>query len=118
MNRKEEIKEQIGKLAGELQEIADRETDEQRGGWAGKCYKYHNSYGYDDEKWWAYTRVNATGDRKFEFERDCNGEAKIDSGPFFGPLDESIEIAPEECENEWDNLMESLDNQWERFDGE
>ncbi len=118
MNRKEKLRHDIKVLGDELRRIEDQEYAEERKLYAGRCYKFLNSYDHEGEKWWSYSRVDKTGETKFEFERDCFGQVTIQADHFFlGPLEDSIEITPEECENEWDSLMESLDSQWECFDG-
>lgn len=40
----------------------------------GKCFKYHNSYGGDYERWWLYAKVVAIDEKKYnitvvEFQR-------------------------------------------------
>lgn len=47
----------------------------------GKCFKYNNSGGGCDERWWLYAKVIAVKDgslRLFQFERRPNGITEID----------------------------------------
>ena len=120
MNRKEELEKQIRELSGELREIIDREDDEERKQYAGKCYKYRNSYGsLSVENWWCYSRVDSTGKREFCFEVDCYGKAMFDINYNFNrPVGGSIEIPLEEFKSEWKKMRDLANKQLEEINGQ
>jgi len=56
-NRMAEIQKQIGELREEEWEIEKAERIRRNTPLVGVCFKYHNSYGGDDKKWWFYARI-------------------------------------------------------------
>lgn len=48
----------------------------------GRCFKYHNSYGGNSEKWWLYLKINSIDEKTMtytctEFQRDSRERLEI-----------------------------------------
>ena len=74
----------------------------------GKCFKFHNTYGGDDKKWWFYIKVLSykyeEGLRTLEFQETSTGhfELNANSMRYTSDFDESyIPISEDEFNTEF-----------------
>jgi hypothetical protein len=83
----------------------------------GKCFKYSNSGGGCDERWWLYVKVTRLHDghlRVFKFERLPNGNISIEPDQFSysGKMDAEgsgyKEIEHAELRAAWDAMFDKI----------
>lgn len=99
------------------QEAEAIERDKHNKTLIGRCFKYHNSGGGCDEKWWLYLKVTHAVDghlRVFKFEKLPNGNISIEPDQFSysGKLDSEHsgyqEIGPAEYDAAWSLIGETV----------
>jgi hypothetical protein len=102
----DKMKEAAGKL---LAKIHAYEDVSERARWkklVGRCYKYRNSYGGNNDTWWMYFKI--TGFREaFSFQTDCQDKITIEQhgGAYDVVLRTSHRIAKREFDGEWRALQ-------------
>jgi hypothetical protein len=125
MNKIEKLREQARKINNEIyekehQELVDKVMPQAKK-LIGKCHKYYNSYGEDNEKWWLYQKVTDVSSimnenkcfvKVNEFQKDCFGEVKFKKNDLsfrdFNYTGEWIEISEEEYQEEKNKLLKIL----------
>lgn len=81
----------------------------------GKCFRYSNSYGGDEERWWVYIKITGVGAGSFktcEFQRTAYNHIQIEPTETkrFGFI-KSVnykEITPAEWTEAWDKLRAEI----------
>lgn len=82
----------------------------------GACYKFHNSYGRD-EQWWLYVRIVDVDDHGwpvvFKFQTRHNGSIEIEPRALGSAVNESDgykRCEPAELEREWQAVQDRICN--------
>ena len=78
----------------------------------GKCFKYRNSYG-SDENWWLYKKILSISDRAwlnaFMFQKTSRGNWEIHfNETYISLLDGYISISEEEFNQAWKECLNEL----------
>ena len=79
----------------------------------GECYRYHNSYGSDTDKWWLYTKiVGARNDgyvTVLNIQTTCSGHQELEVRFQDYPLHDGYERIPEtDFIKQWDLWQKSV----------
>lgn len=99
-----------------LHEAEAIERDKYNKTMIGRCFKYRNSGGGCDDKWWLYVKVTRAEDghlRVFKFEQLPNGNISIEPDQFSysGKMDDRSgykAIEPTELRSAWDAMFNVL----------
>lgn len=88
--------------------------------WIGRCFKYRNSYGGDQKKWWLYSMVTDITGVNFcrtpasphlnviSFQKCSMEEFRIKVKEFNYDMDSHIEIKPSEFNIEYKKILKEL----------
>lgn len=123
----QEEKERLHLRIQEIKAIADKEIAEVhipalKEKFAGKYFKYQNSYGPSTEKWWMYIYVQSVADvymladgnpiatlSGWSFQTDCHGNVEIEVNKSCYSTDLTInEITQKEFREHYDNMQKQL----------
>ena len=94
----------------ELSAIRSEKAEKRNKKLLGKCFKFRNSYGGNDDGWWLYSIVTkATASLEvFKFQTDCNGAIEIESDRYWYAHDGYAPISREEFDTAWAKLVEEI----------
>lgn len=93
-----------------LRKVEDRQRVESHQGTVGKCFRYRNSYG-SEEDWWLYAKANRITDdghlEVHEFQTTPRGEIKIEFGRkhYFRMSEGYQEIDVDQFDDAWREVV-------------
>lgn len=119
MNQIEELKKAAHAATNALWQAEAVERDNLNAALVGKCFKYSNSGGGSDKRWWLYLKILRVDDgnlRAFKFQQYANDSEHIEIEPnefiYHGRSLTSdggyTEIKPAEYEREWASLLDKI----------
>jgi len=117
MNKIEKLKKAAYEAMNAYQAAEAVERDKYNQAMIGKCFKYSNSGGGCDTRWWLYVKVTRIDDghlRVFKFEQLPNGCVSIEpdqfsySGKMGAEGSGYIEIEPTEFDREFSKLRVTI----------
>jgi hypothetical protein len=115
MSRKEELNIIIGTARDELYELELKEKEERNSKILGRYFKYLNSYGGIDNKWWMYYYYKSLDSCRdfiadtFQIDNSEKIEIDLNSSQYYYP-ESMIEITKEEYIAEWNKIISILTN--------
>jgi hypothetical protein len=118
MNKIEQLKQAAYVAMNAYQEAEAIERDKYNKTMIGKCFKYRNSGGGCDSKWWLYVKITRAEDghlRVFKFEQLPNGCVSIEPDQFsyngkIGLIDSGYqEIEHSELSAAWDAMFDKIE---------
>jgi hypothetical protein len=118
MSQIEELRKAAKDAFEKLQAAEDVERKKQDAKLVGRCFKYHNSGGGCDERWWLYYRIVGLNEYRLDalsFEVLPNGNISIEPntsvpGGRFANGSGYTEISRAEFDEAWDALLSAVDH--------
>jgi len=110
--REAELRATMSAARKELNAIRDKRKEESNKPLLGKCFKFHNSFGAGEPRWWLYTIVTKTSTSLgvFRFQTDCYGDIRIEDKSWWSGPGAYTPISREEFDEAWAKLLDKINS--------
>lgn len=110
--RERELADQIAPLQAELDAVLRMKRDAENQKLVGRCFKFSNSYGGSDKRWWLYGKVVSVDEywpHLITFQHTSEDQIEIKTDEVASSLGSGwTEIDADEFEKAWQDLMQTI----------